>query len=62
MAGIDRVLDFNLADGDRVLLDSGTIFTVLQFGGDTIIQMSNAQVVLVGISMSSLPAGTIFGA
>ena len=61
-AGIDRVLDFSLADGDRVLLDPGTTFTVMQVGGDTIIQMSNAQVVLVGISMSSLPVGTIFGA
>ena len=61
-AGIDRVLDFSLADGDRVLLDPGTTFTVMQVGGDTVIQMSNAQVVLVGISMSSLPSGTIFGA
>ena len=61
-AGIDRVLDFSLADGDRVLLDPGTAFTVMQVGGDTIVQMSNAQVVLVGISMSSLSAGTIFGA
>ena len=61
-AGIDRVLDFSLADGDRVLLDPGTAFTVMQVGGDTIVQMSNAQVVLVGFSMSSLSAGTIFGA
>ena len=61
-AGIDRILDFSLADGDRVLLDPGTAFTVMQVGGDTIVQMSNAQVVLVGISMSSLSAGTIFGA
>ena len=61
-AGIDRILDFSLADGDRVLLDPGTAFTVMQVGGDTIVQMSNAQVVLVGFSMSSLSAGTIFGA
>jgi len=61
-AGVDRVLDFSLADGDRVLLDPGTTFTVVQVGGDTVIQMSNAQVVLVGISMASLPTGTIFGA
>ena len=61
-AGIDRVLDFSLADGDRVLLDPGTTFTIMQVGADTVIQMSSAQVVLVGIAMSSLPSGTIFGA
>ncbi len=59
-AGIDRVLDFSVAETDRVLLDPGRIFTVMQIGGDTVIQMSNAKVVLVGISMSSLPSGTIF--
>ena len=61
-AGIDRVLDFSLADGDRVLLDPGTTYSVSQVGGDTVIQMSAGQVVLVGVTMSSLPAGTIFGA
>ena len=61
-AGIDRVLDFSVADGDRVLLDPGTTFTVSQMGGDTVIQMSAGQVVLVGVTMSALPPGTIFGA
>jgi hypothetical protein len=60
-AGIDRVLDFNLAEGDRIQLDPGTTYSVLQSGADTIIQMTNGQVVLVGVSMSSLTAGTIFG-
>jgi serralysin len=61
-AGIDRVLDFSLAEGDRVQLDPGTTFTVVQVGGDTVIQMSAGQVVLVGVMASSLPPGTIFGA
>jgi serralysin len=61
-AGIDRVLDFSLAEGDRVQLDPGTTFTVMQVGGDTVIQMSAAQVVLVGVTASTLPPGTIFGA
>ena len=61
-AGIDRVLDFSLTEGDRVQLDPGTTFTVSQVGGDTVIQMSAGQVILVGIQMSTLPAGTIFGA
>src|SRR6185436_5578588 len=38
-AGIDRVLDFNLAQGDRVVLDPGTQFSVAQTGDDTVITM-----------------------
>jgi len=54
-AGLDRVTDFNRAEGDRVLLDPGTIYTVAQVGGDTVISMTGgAQMVLVGVSMSSL--------
>ena len=59
-AGIDRVLDFSVAEGDRVLLDPGTTFTLMQVGGDTVVMMSAAQVVLVGVSMSSLTAGSVF--
>lgn len=44
-AGIDRVIDFSLAQGDRVQLDPGT-FTVSQ----------------VGVDMTTLTAGWIFGA
>ena len=59
-AGIDRVLDFSVAEGDRVLLDPGTTFTLMQVGGDTVVMMSAAQVVLVGVSMASLTAGSVF--
>ena len=59
-AGIDRVLDFNLAEGDRVQLDPGTTFSMSQVGADTVVQMSAGQVVLVGISMSALTAGSVF--
>jgi Ca2+-binding RTX toxin-like protein len=58
-AGLDRVLDFNLAEGDRVLLDAGTTYTTAQVGGDTVITMSGGQVVLVGVSLSSLTGGWI---
>ena len=62
-AGIDRVLDFNLAEGDRVQLDPGTVYTVSQSGADTVINMvGGGQVILVGIQMSSLTTGWIFGA
>jgi len=58
-AGLDRVLDFNRAEGDRVLLDAGTTYTVAEVGADTVITMSAGQVVLVGVSMSSLTGSWI---
>ncbi|WP_296596175.1 calcium-binding protein, partial [Phenylobacterium sp.] len=57
-AGVDRVLDFSLAQGDRVQLDPGTQYTVSQVGADTVIDMTGGgQMVLVGVQMSSLTAG-----
>lgn len=63
-AGIDSVFDFNLAEGDRVLLDPGTTFTVAQVGADVVITLgsSSDQMILVGIQLSSLTPGWIFGA
>ncbi len=62
-AGIDRVTDFNLAQGDRVQLDPGTQFTVSQAGADTVINMTGGgQMILVGVSMSTLTGAWIFGA
>ena len=62
-AGMDRVTDFSLAEGDRVQLDPGTTYTLAQSGSDTVISMAGGgQMVLVGVQMSSLTAGWIFGA
>jgi Ca2+-binding RTX toxin-like protein len=62
-AGVDKVLDFNLAEGDRVQLDPGTTFTVNQVGADTVIDTGNGnQMILVGVQMSNLTPGWIFGA
>jgi hypothetical protein len=62
-AGIDRVTDFNYAQGDRVQLDPGTTFTVGQVGDDTVIDMGGGnQMILVGVQLSTLTAGWIFGA
>ena len=62
-AGIDRVLDFNSAEGDRVFLDPGTTYTLSQVGADTVIDMGGGhQMILVGIQLSTLTAGWIFGA
>jgi Ca2+-binding RTX toxin-like protein len=38
-AGIDLVADFNFAEGDRVRLGPGTVYTVSQLGEDTHILM-----------------------
>jgi serralysin len=62
-AGIDRVLDFHLSEGDRVQVDPGTVFSVIQVGADTVIDMGNGdQMILVGVSMSTLTGAWIFGA
>jgi Ca2+-binding RTX toxin-like protein len=62
-AGIDRVTDFSLAEGDRVQLDPGTQFMVAQSGADTVISMTGGgQMILVGVQMSTLTPGWIFGA
>jgi Ca2+-binding RTX toxin-like protein len=62
-AGVDRVLDFNLAEGDRVQLDPGTLYTLTQSGADAVINLGpGSQMVLVGVQMSSLAPGWIFGA
>jgi len=60
-ASIDRVIDFNLAEGDKVMLDPGTTYTVSQVGADTVIDFgAGNQMILVGVQMSTLPPGTIF--
>jgi len=62
-AGIDRVLDFNLTEGDRVFLDPGTTYTLSQVGADTVIDMGGGhQMILVGVQLSTLTPGWIFGA
>jgi serralysin len=60
-AGIDRIVDFSLAEGDRVLLDPGTAYTLRQSGADTIVDMGNGdQVILVGVQLTSLTGNWIY--
>jgi Ca2+-binding RTX toxin-like protein len=62
-AGIDRVLDFHVAEGDRVMLDPGTRSTVAQVAADTVISMTGgATMILVGVQMGDLTGDWIFGA
>jgi len=60
-AGVDRVLDFHIAEGDRVQVDAGTTYAVNQVGADTVIDMGNGdQMILVGVQTSTLTGGWIF--
>ncbi|RAK58808.1 calcium-binding protein [Phenylobacterium hankyongense] len=60
-AGMDRVTDFNASEGDRVMVDPGSAYTVHQVGADTVIDLTGgAQMVLVNVQLSSLPSGWIF--
>ncbi|WP_334163472.1 FG-GAP-like repeat-containing protein [Phenylobacterium sp.] len=62
-ADIDRVLDFNRAEGDRVLLDPGTTYTTAQVGADVVITMGGGgQMILVGVQLASLTGDWIIGA
>jgi serralysin len=61
-AGIDRVTDFNYAEGDRVVFDPGTTYTIAQASADVVIAMSPGnQMILVGVQLSTLGAGWILG-
>jgi Ca2+-binding RTX toxin-like protein len=60
-AGIDRITDFSLAQGDKVQLDPGTTYTTRQVGADTVIDITGGdQVILVGVQLSSLTGNWIF--
>ena len=62
-AGIDVVTDFNPSDGDRVQLDTGTIYTLRQSGADTVVDMGNGdELVLKNVTLSRLPPSWIFTA
>ena len=62
-AGVDRVIDFSRAEGDRVMLDPGTTYTVSQQGADVVVAMGGGgQMVLVNVQLSSLTGDWIFGA
>ncbi|MET0274264.1 MAG: hypothetical protein ABW360_14850 [Phenylobacterium sp.] len=62
-AGIDRIADFSLAEGDRIQLDTGTTYAMAQVGADTVISLGGGgQVVLVGVQASSLTGDWLFAA
>ena len=63
-SGIDRVMDFNRAEGDRVELLPGALAatTFSQVGADVVVESGEgAQLILVGVQLSSLTNGWISG-
>ncbi|WP_312162787.1 right-handed parallel beta-helix repeat-containing protein [Phenylobacterium sp.] len=61
-AGLDVVTDFNRAEGDRVLIGDGSRYTVAQVGGDVVIDLAGARMVLSNVALSSLSDGWIISA
>ncbi|HEY8571341.1 family 16 glycosylhydrolase [Phenylobacterium sp.] len=61
-AGVDRVTDFNFAEGDKVFVLPGSTYSVAQVGADTVIDVTGgAQLILENTQLSSLGSGWIFG-
>jgi serralysin len=61
-AGVDRVLDFNRAQGDRVQLDAGQAHTVYQSGANTIIDLGNGdQIILANVAATTLTGDWLIG-
>jgi Ca2+-binding RTX toxin-like protein len=59
-AGVDRVTDFSLSQGDRVLLDAGTSYTILRTAGDTVLDFGNGdQLILAGVNVTAPDASWI---
>ena len=60
---VDRITDFHLAEGDRVQIDPGMTFQLMQQGADTVVTLGGGgSVVLVGVDMSTLHGDWIFAA
>jgi serralysin len=52
-AALDRVTDFSLAEGDRVVVDGQAGYTVSVSGSDTVIDLGNGdRMVLVGVQLT----------
>jgi serralysin len=59
-AGIDQIMDFSRALGDRVLVTERTPYTVAQSGDNVVIDMGGGnQMILVGVQMASLTEGWV---
>jgi serralysin len=60
VTGIDRITDFNAAEGDHVLVDVGSTYTLRQLGADAVVDMGGGnQLTLQNVTLSTLAAGWI---
>jgi Ca2+-binding RTX toxin-like protein len=60
--GVDRILDFSAAEGDRVYIEPGSPYSLRQEGADTIIDLGQGdRMVLVDRQLSQLSDGWIVG-
>ena len=57
--GTDRVLDFSVAEGDRVLVEPGVAWELRQEGDDAVIVTQGGKLVLVGVRADTLPREAI---
>lgn len=58
-AGIDQVLDFKAAQGDRIEVGLGMGYTPSQAGPDTVVDLQGARLILRGTNLADLPPGWI---
>lgn len=62
-SGLDLVVDFDLSEGDRVMLAPGTQYSTSQVGLDTVVTIAGGdQIILQGVQLSTLTDGWIFSA
>jgi Ca2+-binding RTX toxin-like protein len=60
-AGLDRIMDFNRAEGDRVNLVAGTTYSYAQVGADVVVTMTGGgRLELVNVSLSALGEGWLY--
>jgi hypothetical protein len=58
--GVTTVTDFHQSEGDRVLLDLGTQYTLSQAGADTHVDLTGGgEFILANTQLSSLTTGWI---
>jgi glucose/arabinose dehydrogenase len=62
-ADLDRIEDFNPAEGDRLRIEDGAAYTLTQEGADAVVTLNGlARVILVGVQTTSLTGDWILAA
>ena len=55
LSGTDTVQDFNVADGDRMVLAAGTTYSLTDSGAGAVVDLGGDRMVLAGLPSSQLP-------